>query len=55
MTIVGPCKIGKNCTVAAGAVVKGDFPDDVVIGGVPARILKTIRREREKLITIAKE
>ncbi|GAA5918583.1 hypothetical protein JCM6882_001900 [Rhodosporidiobolus microsporus] len=38
--IVGPAKIGKNCTIAAGAVVKGDFPDNVVIGGTPARILK---------------
>ncbi|KAF8526552.1 hypothetical protein BU17DRAFT_62047 [Hysterangium stoloniferum] len=27
-------------TVAAGSVVKGDFPDNVIIGGVPARILK---------------
>ncbi|TKA54107.1 hypothetical protein B0A53_03484 [Rhodotorula sp. CCFEE 5036] len=38
--IIGPCKIGNNCTIAAGAVVKGDFPDNVVIGGCPARILK---------------
>lgn len=29
-----------DCTIAAGAVVKGDFPDNVVIGGCPARILK---------------
>ncbi|KAF8526553.1 hypothetical protein BU17DRAFT_62048 [Hysterangium stoloniferum] len=27
-------------TIAAGSVVKGDFPDHVVIGGVPAKILK---------------
>ncbi|GJN87090.1 hypothetical protein Rhopal_000035-T1 [Rhodotorula paludigena] len=40
VTIVGPAKIGKNCTVAAGSMVKGDFPDNCVIGGVPARILK---------------
>ncbi|POY74045.1 hypothetical protein BMF94_2857 [Rhodotorula taiwanensis] len=38
--IIGPCKIGNNCTIAANAVVKGDFPDNVVIGGIPARILK---------------
>lgn len=29
-----------DCTIAANAVVKGDFPDNVVIGGIPARILK---------------
>lgn len=27
--LIGPCKIGKNCTIAAGAVVRGDFPDNV--------------------------
>jgi acetyltransferase-like isoleucine patch superfamily enzyme len=34
--------VGNNCVVAAGAVVNGIFPDNVVIGGVPAKILKTI-------------
>ena len=27
--LVGPCKVGKNCTIAAGAVVRGEFPDNV--------------------------
>jgi acetyltransferase-like isoleucine patch superfamily enzyme len=34
--------VGNNCVVAAGSVIKGVFPDKVVIGGVPAKILKTI-------------
>jgi len=34
--------IGKNSIVAAGAVVKGKFPDNVVIGGVPGRIIKKL-------------
>ncbi|BGP38303.1 hypothetical protein JCM10450v2_002249 [Rhodotorula kratochvilovae] len=38
--IIGPAKIGANCTIAAGSVVKGDFPDNVVLGGMPARILR---------------
>jgi acetyltransferase-like isoleucine patch superfamily enzyme len=33
-------EIGDGCIVAAGAVVRGKFPDNAVIGGVPARILK---------------
>jgi len=33
-------KLGKGVLVAAVAIVKGDFPDSVVIGGVPARIIK---------------
>jgi acetyltransferase-like isoleucine patch superfamily enzyme len=32
--------LGKNTVVAAGAVVRGTFPDHVVLGGVPAKILR---------------
>ncbi|MGD0055204.1 MAG: acyltransferase [Acidimicrobiales bacterium] len=32
--------LGRNTTVAAGAVVRGEFPDHVVLGGVPAKILR---------------
>ena len=32
--------LGRNTTVAAGAVVRGTFPDYAVLGGVPARILR---------------
>jgi acetyltransferase-like isoleucine patch superfamily enzyme len=34
--------IGKNAVVAAGAVVTKDVPDNVVVGGNPARIIKKI-------------
>lgn len=45
--------LGDNVTVAAGAVVNKSFPGDVVIGGVPARVLtevtpETIRAYRHK-------
>lgn len=32
--------LGKQCIVGSNAVVRGNFPDYCVIGGVPARILK---------------
>jgi len=32
--------LGVNTTVAAGAVVRGSFPDHVLLGGVPAKILR---------------
>lgn len=34
--------IGERSIVAAGAVVKGIFPPRVIIGGVPARIIKNL-------------
>ena len=40
-TFLDGAEIGDGCIVAAGAVVRGIFPENVVIGGVPARILKT--------------
>lgn len=41
-TFLDCAKVGDNCVVAAGAVVNGQFPNNVVIGGVPAKILKEI-------------
>lgn len=32
--------IGNHCIVAAGAVVTKSFPDNCIIGGVPAKVLK---------------
>lgn len=39
-SIMGPVKIGNNVTIAAGAVVVKDVPDNAVVGGNPAKILK---------------
>lgn len=32
--------LGRNVAVAGGAVVRGEFPDHCVIGGVPAKVLR---------------
>lgn len=34
--------IGSHCVVAAGAVVTKDVPDNCVVGGVPAKVIKKI-------------
>ena len=34
VTVLAGSHIGKNCVVAAHSVVKGDYPDFCVIGGV---------------------
>lgn len=39
-TILGPVTIGNNVTIAAGAVVTTDVPDNVVVAGVPAKVVK---------------
>lgn len=40
VTILGPITIGNNVTIAAGAVVTKDVPDNCVVAGVPAKIVK---------------
>ena len=40
VTILAPVTIGNNVTIGAGAVVNKDVPDNCVVGGVPAKILK---------------
>lgn len=38
--IFGDIYIGNNVTIAANSVVTKDVPDNVIIGGVPAKIIK---------------
>lgn len=42
VTILKNSEIGENTIVATGAVVAGKFPANVIIGGVPAKIIKTL-------------
>lgn len=41
--------IGDNVIVAAGAVVTKNIPSNVVVGGVPARVIKTIDEYLDKI------
>ena len=40
-SILPGVRLGKRCIVAAGAVVTKSFPDYSMVGGVPARLLKS--------------
>lgn len=42
VTFLDGCQVGDNSVVAAGAVVNGIYPPNSVIGGIPAKIIKTI-------------
>ena len=39
--ILGPIKIGKNCYIGANAVVINDVPDNSMVVGIPAKVIKT--------------
>jgi acetyltransferase-like isoleucine patch superfamily enzyme len=41
-TILQGVTIGENSVVAAGSVVSKDVPDNVIVGGTPAKIIKEI-------------
>lgn len=40
VSVLGPVTIGNNVTIAAGAVVIKDVPDNAVVAGVPAKVVK---------------
>lgn len=38
--VLGPIKIGNNVTIGAGSIVTKDIPDNAVVVGNPAKIIK---------------
>lgn len=43
VTVLGGVRIGRNSVVASGSVVTKDVPEDTVVGGSPAKIIKKLR------------
>lgn len=39
-TFLAGSSVGNGCVVAAGALVRDNFPDNVLIAGIPARIMR---------------
>lgn len=38
--VIGPIKVGNNVTIAPNAVVVKDVPDNAIVAGIPAKIIK---------------
>lgn len=47
MTILPGVTIGNNVVIAAGAVVTKDVPDNSLVGGVPAKVIREIENDVE--------
>ena len=41
--VAGPVKIGDNSAIGANAVVTQDVPDNVIVGGIPAKIIAEVK------------
>jgi acetyltransferase-like isoleucine patch superfamily enzyme len=41
-TVIGGVTVGENSVVAAGAVVTKDVPSNTLVGGNPARVIRSI-------------
>lgn len=52
VTVLDGVTIGDNCVIAAGAVVNRSMPANSVIGGVPARVLKSRIDETESTLKV---
>ena len=42
VTIIGGVTVGENSVVAAGSVVTQDVPPNTLVGGNPARVIRSI-------------
>ena len=47
VTILPGVTIGNNVIIAAGAVVTKNIPDNVIAGGVPAKVIKELENDVE--------
>lgn len=45
VTVLAGVTIGENAIVAAGSVVTKDVPDNMVVAGTPAKVIREIKKE----------
>jgi len=49
-TLMPGITIGNNVIIGAGSLISRDIPDNVVVVGVPAKIIKTLAEYEEKVL-----
>lgn len=47
-TFTAGSSVGSGCVVGAGALVRGTFGDDVLVAGVPARVVRRLTADRDR-------
>ena len=50
VTVIAGVTIGDNSVVAAGAVVTKDVPENTIVGGVPAKVIKTLEEAMKESV-----
>ena len=48
--IMAGITIGNNVVIGAGSIVNRDIPDNVVVAGTPAKVIKTLEEYKKKCI-----
>ena len=46
--IIKPVHIGNNVMIGANAVVTKDIPDDCIVAGIPAKVIKKYNHEKHR-------
>lgn len=50
--IIKPVHIGNNVKIGANAVVTKDIPDNCIVAGIPAKIIKRFDNESQKWVKV---
>ena len=43
VTVLKGSTIGNNSVISVGAIVTGDIPPNVIAGGIPCKVIKTLQ------------
>ena len=50
--IIGKIRVGSNVLIGANAVVNKDVPDNCIVAGVPAKVIRNLEKDEDGHINI---